>query len=95
MNSVFLSPNTNRKSTRVGSKSRQPVRSVEDTVPECTQMMLVNTKLMDFQVASNVKLCRNRFCRYTGSGSKANGKQESAAQCGDTENSVVFNGFFN
>lgn len=44
VNSVFLSPNTNRKSTKDGSKNRQPVRNVEDTVPECTERMLVNTK---------------------------------------------------
>lgn len=39
INSVLLSPDTNRKSIKGGSKNRQPVRNVEDTEPECTEMI--------------------------------------------------------
>lgn len=65
INSVFLSPNTSRRSPEGRNKNSQPVRNVENTVPECTEMMLLNTKLLDFQVVRNVKLCRNGFSRYT------------------------------
>lgn len=65
INTMFLSPNTSRRFTKGRRKNSQAVRNIEDTVPECTEMMLLNTKLMDFQVVRNVKLCRSGFSRYT------------------------------